>query len=390
MEKLYYERPYVKNFEARVLECRPGKEGVYEIILDRTAFYPEGGGQPADRGSLGEAQVLDVKERGEEILHITDRPLEAGSSIEGAVDWSRRLNHMQNHSGEHILSGIVHKHYGLDNVGFHMGKDEVTVDFNGTLTMEQIEAAEEEANEIIWRNVPILESFPSKEELSAMDYRSKKELSGQVRIIEIPGTDVCACCGTHVANTGEIGMLKVTGMTRYKGGVRVSMLCGIAAFEDYRAKQRSVTGISVLLSAKPRGILEAVEKLKAEGAAKEERISGLYEELLERRAGEYEKSSSPLAVLEDGLGPVQLRQLCTRLYEEEKGSIVLVCSGEEGLYQYALGSAHKDMKAFCRTLNERLEGRGGGSPLMAQGTFRASWSQIQKAFEEEAGRQEWN
>lgn len=386
MEKLYYEKPYVKNFKAQVLECRPGEGETYEIILDRTAFYPEGGGQPSDRGTLNDAQVLDVKERGEEIIHTTDRPLQAGSFADGVLDWNRRLNHMQNHSGEHILSGIIHKHYGLDNVGFHMGRDEVTVDFNGILTQEQIEAAEAEANEVIFSNVPVLESIPTREELSLIDYRSKKELSGPVRIVEIPGADICACCGTHVTNTGEIGILKVTGMVRYKGGVRVSMLCGMAALEDYKAKQRAVTGISVLLSAKPQEILEAVEKLKAEGVAKEERISRLYEELLERRAAEYEKSDAPLAVLEAGLGPVQLRQLCTRLYEEEKGSAVLVCSGSEGLYQYALGSAGKDMKALCRKLNERLEGRGGGSPLMAQGTFRASWNQIKEAFEDEAGR----
>lgn len=175
------------------------------MFLDRTAFYPEGGGQPADTGSLGEAAVLDVREKPEGIVHITDKPLKAGSRVNGIIDWERRFCHMQNHSGEHILSGIVHKHYGLDNVGFHMGKDEVTVDFNGILTMEQIEAVETEVNELIWQDIPVLESYPSKEELSLMDYRSKKELSGQVRLIEFPGGDVCACCGTHVITAGEIG-----------------------------------------------------------------------------------------------------------------------------------------------------------------------------------------
>lgn len=384
MEKLYYDRPYVKTFEAVVIDCRPGKDCFFEVFLDRTAFYPEGGGQPADTGSLGEAAVLDVREKPEGIVHITDKPLKAGSRVNGIIDWERRFCHMQNHSGEHILSGIVHKHYGLDNVGFHMGKDEVTVDFNGILTMEQIEAVETEVNELIWQDIPVLESYPSKEELSLMDYRSKKELSGQVRLIEFPGGDVCACCGTHVITAGEIGFLKVTGMIHYKGGVRVTMLCGRMALEDYRKKQKAVSGISVLLSAKPDHLLEAVDRLKEEGQKKDGRIGQLSKELLERKAGDYPELDAPLLVFERDLSPVQLRQFCTMLYEGKKGSVVLACSGDEGVFQYALGSGQKDMRALSKTLNGRLNGRGGGSSLMAQGTFQALQENIRQAFEEES------
>jgi alanyl-tRNA synthetase len=283
MKKLYYERPYVKSFEAKVLECRPGKDGMFLIILDQTAFYPEGGGQPSDRGTLGEVSVLDVREKSEEILHLTDKPLKEGSVVTGVIDWDRRFIHMQNHTGEHLLSGIVHKHYGFENVGFHMGKDEVTVDFDGVLTKEQLEKAEAEANDKIWQNVPVLESFPSKEELSNMDYRSKKELTGQVRIVEIPGGDICACCGTHVMKTGEIGILKVTGMKKYKGGVRVSMLCGKMAFMDYKKKQTSVSGISTLLSVKEAQVLDGVTKLKAEGVKKDGMLNQIVKELLVRK-----------------------------------------------------------------------------------------------------------
>lgn len=384
MEKLYYHRPYVKIFEATVTGCRQGKSGTFEVLLDRTAFYPEGGGQPADMGKLEEAAVLDVREKPEGILHMTDRPLPVGSTVTGTIDWERRFCHMQNHSGEHLLSGIVHKNYGLDNVGFHMGKDEVTVDFNGSLTQEQIEAAETEVNELIWQNVPVLESYPSKEELSSMNYRSKKELTGQVRIIEIPGGDVCACCGTHVMTAGEIGLLKVTGMIHYKGGVRVSMLCGRMALIDYRRKQKSVSGISVQLSAKADNVLEAVDKLKEDGFKKDERISRLSKELLERKAEDYPESGSPLLVFENGLDPVQLRQFCTMLYEEKKGSMVLVCSGADNRFQYAMGSSSKDMRVFSKALNGKLNGRGGGSTLLVQGTFQAFSEEIRKAFAEES------
>lgn len=387
MEKLYYDRPYVKIFEAKVTACQSLKEGFYEIILDKTAFYPEGGGQPADKGILGEAAVLDVRENTDGIIHVTDKPLKAGSVVKGMLDWERRFCHMQNHSGEHLISGIVHKQYGLDNVGFHMGKDEVTVDFNGILTEEQMEDAETKVNEIIWNNIPIMEYYPSKEELSNLDYRSKKELTGQVRIIEIPGGDVCACCGTHVMSTGEIGILKVTGMKKYKGGVRVSMVCGKMALTDYRNKQKSVSGISTLLSVKINHVLEGVEKLKQDGKKKEEKITKLWKELLERRVGDYSVTDSPLIVFENGLTSAQqLRQFCTRLYEGNRGGIVLVCSGEENMFQYAIGSRTEDMRVLSRSLNEKLNGRGGGNSLMAQGTFQAFSKDIQRAFEEETGR----
>lgn len=382
MEKLYYERPYVKEFEATVLSCRQGKEGSYEVLLDRTGFYPEGGGQPSDTGSLKDAAVSDVRERAGEIVHITDRPLRPGSRVKGVIDWEKRFILMQNHSGEHILSGIIHRRYGLDNVGFHMGKEEVTIDFNGVLTREQIAAAETEANELIYKNLPVKEDFPSKEELKALDYRSKKELTGKVRIIEIPGGDVCACCGTHVMHTGEIGLIKVTGMIHYKGGVRLYMLCGKPALADYGKRQKSIAQISGLLSVKPDKAYEAVEKLKAENAQKDGKIVQLYRELLKGRCEAYPEKNSPLAVFSNDLAPIWVRQYCTMLYEEKKGNVVLVCSGDGNTYQYALGSSVEDMRRLSKSLNTRLNGRGGGSVLLAQGSFQASEEEIRRAFEE--------
>lgn len=380
MEKLYYKRPYVKTFEAVITGCRPKKAGTFEVLLDRTGFYPEGGGQPADQGRLGEAKVLAVHERDGEVIHETDGPLKIGDTVTGCIDWERRFNNMQNHSGEHLFSGLVHKRYGYDNVGFHMGKEEVTVDFNGILTMDQLETIETEVNRMITEDLPVLEQYPSAEELAVLEYRSKKELTGQVRIIKIPEGDICACCGTHVTTTGEIGIFKVTGMIHYKGGIRVSMLCGGKALEDYRKKQKMVSDLSVMLSAKPEKITESVEKLKNENGLKDARLNQLYQELFAVKAAQFERREKPLAVFEPNLAPIQLRQYCTLLYETGKGSVVLVCSGEEGSYQYALGSAGEDMRTLCKEMNGRLNGRGGGSALMAQGTFFATREAILNAF----------
>ena len=231
MNKLYYDSAYIKEFEAQVLSCQEGKKG-WEITLSATAFYPEGGGQPADTGLLGNVRVTDVHEKDGQVVHYTDGPLPVGEMVRGVIDWDRRFQHMQEHSGEHLVSGLIHQRFGYDNVGFHMGTDEVTIDFNGVLEWGDLMAIEEKANGMIWENLEISAVYPEKDELDAMEYRSKKELTGAVRIVSIPGGDVCACCGTHVERTGEIGLVKFLSMIHYKGGVRISLLCGKRAGED--------------------------------------------------------------------------------------------------------------------------------------------------------------
>ena len=194
MNKLYYDSAYIKEFEAQVLSCQEGKKG-WEITLSATAFYPEGGGQPADTGLLGNVRVTDVHEKDGQVVHYTDGPLPVGEMVRGVIDWDRRFQHMQEHSGEHLVSGLIHQRFGYDNVGFHMGTDEVTIDFNGVLEWGDLMAIEEKANGMIWENLEISAVYPEKDELDAMEYRSKKELTGAVRIVSIPGGDVCACCG---------------------------------------------------------------------------------------------------------------------------------------------------------------------------------------------------
>lgn len=388
MEKLYYEDTYRRTWKAQVLACKPGKKGLFEVMLDETACYPEGGGQPSDTGILGGVKVLEVHEKDGHVVHYVDGPLEVGAVVEGTIDWERRYDNMQHHSGEHLFSGLVHRHFGYDNVGFHMGQDEVTIDFNGPLTPEQVWELEREANGLIYANVPVQITYPTSEELKKLDYRSKKELTGQVRIVEIPGGDVCACCGTHVRTTGEIGIIKITGLMNYKGGVRMSLLCGGRALKDYDKKQKLVTRISNLLSAKPETIADAVEKLKTDSGAKDGKLSQLYQKLLQFKVRVLPDSSQPLLVMEEELTPVQLRQYCTMLYEQGKGSIVLVCSEEQGVWKYAIGSAVQDVRPVSRKLNGMLHGRGGGSSLMAQGTFQAAKEEIEAVWAAGAWREQ--
>lgn len=383
MEKLYYRLPYVQAFEAQVLSCAEGKKG-FEIILDRTGFYPEGGGQPSDTGMLGTARVREVHEKGEAVVHYTDQPLNPGTAVKGVIDWEERFSNMQQHSGEHIVSGLIHTHYGYDNVGFHMGHDEMTIDLNGVLDWAQLMEIEREANEIVYRNLPVCVTYPSPEELKTLEYRSKKELTGQVRIVEVPAADRCACCGTHVERTGEIGAIKFLSMIHYKGGVRISMLCGRKAMEDYDVKTDQTAALSNLLSAKPSAILEAAHRLKDENSKKEAQISRLTRELFQLKTAQFEDGQPLLLVFEPELSPVQVRQFCDLLLEKKKAAVAAVFSGtEEEGYSYCAGSRSVDMKTAGKELNKKLAGRGGGSPQMIQGTFRAGREEIESVFKDE-------
>ena len=229
-EKLYYNDPFCKTFTATILSCTREKSG-YAVTLDRTAFYPEGGGQPADHGVLGGASVTDTREKDGEILHFCDRPLPVGEAVEGEIDWSRRFDFMQQHSGEHIVSGILCGKFHCDNVGFHIGHDLVTIDFNARLTPEDVLEVERLANRYVWEDHPIDISFPSPDQLEALDYRSKKALTGQVRIVAWPGADCCACCGTHVRSSGQVGMIKLVSCQNFREGVRIELAAGGRALD---------------------------------------------------------------------------------------------------------------------------------------------------------------
>lgn len=376
MKKLYYDSPYIREFEAVVLSCEKGKKG-YEIVLDQTAFYPEGGGQPTDVGTINDVHVLEVHEKEGTVIHYLDAPLTIGDSVTGKIDWERRFIHMQEHSGEHLVSGLIHERFGYDNVGFHMGSDEVTIDFNGLIEWDELMEIERRANDIIWENREIYADFPSKEELAALDYRSKKELTGDVRIVKIPGGDVCACCGTHVKYTGEIGLVKFLSMIHYKGGVRITLLCGKRAVDDYEKKREETQKISMLLSAKPNEISLAVEKMKGELSRLQEKLSECYRGMIEEKVSKLNAGNEIVYVIEKDFAAQHLRLMANRILEEKKAKTILALSEHKpGEYLYILASREDDMRSLSKELNGELSGRGGGSSQMAQGTFFAREEEI--------------
>ena len=367
-EKLFYQDSHMRNFRAVVESCE--KEGEeYEAVLNRTAFFPEGGGQYADTGVIDKVPVVDVKEREGVIFHRVKCPLAVGKQVEGFIDWEERFSKMQQHSGEHIVSGLVHSHFGYDNVGFHMGRDAITMDFNGILTKAQLKEIEKEANEAVVKNLEIQVLYPSKEELSQIAYRSKIEIEGQVRIVVVPGYDTCACCAPHVKRTGEIGLIKLTGLQNYKGGVRVSMLCGFRALADYEEKAESVKRLSVMLSAKENEVAEEVQRLKEELTAQKGKLARLEGKLLEQKVGELEKNQKLVVLFESDLAGNAPRELVNRILCKGTEIAAVFAGTPADGYRYVVGSKTLDVRPFAKRLNERFQGRGGGKPEMVQGSI---------------------
>ena len=378
-KRLYDENSYIREFDARVLSCEEGKNG-YEVVLDESAFFPEGGGQPADQGFLEDALVTDVRDKMDYVLHICSQSLEPGSLVHGRIDWERRFLHMQQHSGEHIFSGIVHRLHGYDNIGFHMGKDFVTVDFSGLLTEEEIAEAERQANTVVLANERILAEYPCARELETLEYRSKKEIDGAVRIVTVPGADVCACCGTHVKRTGEIGPIKVTSSEHYKTGIRLTLEIGWRALEDYEKKHRNVKAISALLSVKPEETAAAVQKQQELMQELRLQNNGLKQRLFEMMVKEIPEGQEKTVIFEDGLNAVEIRKLADML--SERTGLAAVFSGSDGEgYKYVVCSRQKDAAALGKDLNRELNGRGGGKNPMIQGSVQAEKAQIREFFE---------
>ena len=380
MNELFYRDEYAREFDAEVISCQKGKKG-YEVVLSDTAFYPEGGGQPADRGTLEQVNVLDVKRRNGEILHITDAPLEPGMTVHGVLDWERRFDHMQQHSGEHILSGLVHAQFGYDNVGFHMNDEVVTVDFNGPITWEEAMELEDKVNAYIWTDAESRELYPSEEELKAMDYRSKIELKGKVRLVEYPGADLCAFCGTHVAHTGEIGLMKILSVSRHKDGVRMEMLFGGRAMKDYDRKHLLNTEFSCRLSAKPYETGEALQRVLDEMNAMKFRMQAMNERYYAMRATSIPVGEPVIFFNEPGMSMVEIRKFCDYLISKGKVKTAMIISPKDKeSVNYVMGSADLNMRDVGKLLNEELHGRGGGRPEMVQGSFQAEADAVEQAF----------
>ena len=376
-QKLYYADSHLREFTATVIGCEEVKGG-YAVTLDATAFYPTGGGQNCDLGVLGLAHVLDVKEQGEDIIHLCDAPLEVGGAVTGVIDWDRRFDHMQQHSGEHIVSGLVHGKYGYHNVGFHMGEQLVTIDFDGPLTWEQLQQIENETNAIIWENRPVKVWYPSREELPNVRYRSKKALPWPVRIVEFPGADVCACCGTQVKYTGEIGMVKFVSCVKFKEGVRIEMASGKRALGLFQQVFEQNRQVSQTFSAKILETGAAAQKFNDMLTQEKYRAVGLQKRVFGAIAADYAGKTRALH-FEEGLQPGQVRELADAVAEKAETAIVLSGSDEAG-YAICIISKTADTRELGKAVNTALNGRGGGKPGAFQGSLKATRAQIEAFF----------
>ncbi len=387
-DRLYYQDCYQTTFTATVIRCR-AENDVFFVELDQTAFYPEGGGQPADTGFLGEARVIDVHDVHGVVIHTTTTSLREGEVVTGRINWDRRFTLMQQHSGEHILSGLINRLFGHQNVGFHIGVEDMTIDFSGELNDEALEKIENLANQAVFENRPIQVCYPTADERQQLDYRSKIELGDDVRVVVVPEADQCACCGLHVARTGEIGLIKILSRQKYKGGIRLSVVCGHRALVDYSRKNKQINTLSTMLSRKPDDILAGVDLLQMTLSSLKAEYALLKSQLLEQKVealtqsigpSAEEKSRGRLCLFEDNLTPDDLRSLCMRLVERT-GMVIAIFSGSDhDRFRYAVASRTEDMKKFGKKMNEALDGRGGGTPRLIQGTVSATREDIRIWF----------
>jgi len=380
--KIFYEDQRIHEFEASVVSCVPADDCLFNIVLDATAFYPLGGGQPADVGyisSNGEGSnkinISDVREDSGIIFHLTDAPLPVGTHVSGHIDWNQRFSLMQQHTGEHIVSGLALKLYGYENVGFHMGDWFTTMDLNGEIDNEGLREIERLANKAVYENARVYSCFPSPEELSHMSYRSKKPICCDVRIVTVEGYDLCACCGLHCASTGEIGIIKLVHAHKYKSGMRLYMLCGLRAAEDYYRKNSDIYMLSRLFSAKPEEAAEAAMLCHEENVELKRQITAYRFDMLKLKA-DSAPPGSVVYMFEDGLSHDELRRLCVMLCE--KASVAAVFSGEDGAYRYALSCTGTDARVYSARMNAVLNGRGGGQKNLAQGTLNISRDVIEE------------
>ncbi|NLL77529.1 MAG: alanyl-tRNA editing protein [Clostridiales bacterium] len=383
--KLYDIDAYQTDFTAVVVFCRPvssdsreqqPSEPLYEVILDQTLFFPEEGGQNSDTGTLNGSIVSHVQIKNGIITHITNAPFASGETVTGEIEWETRYSNMQQHSGEHIMSGLIHSHFGYDNVGFHLGSQSVTLDFNGFLDKEQLHMIESLANEAIYRNIEVIAEYPSEKELLKLNYRSKIELNEPVRIVTFPGYDVCACCAPHVRRTGEIGIIKIVDAIRHRGGVRISILCGRRALEDFRMKQEQVYAVSALLSSKPELIAAATERMKEDIFSLKGQIMELQEALIGLKVSQIADGTHNLCLFEEAMEAPVHRKYVNMLVEKCSGVCGVFVGNEQNSYRYIIASKYEDVRTVNERLKHDLHAKGGGCKEMVQGSLTGYQSDI--------------
>ncbi len=415
-QRLFDTDSHLFTFAATVLACEPGEGNTLLVILDATAFFPEGGGQYADPGTLGGCPVLDVRETGGVIVHTVklekaapeetlsediagtdvrpeDTAVEAaavftpGATVEGRLDAATRMVRMQNHSAEHILSGIIHRRYGLSNVGFHLGDGDVTLDFDGVLTRAQLDEVEDEANAVIRACLPIRASYPAPDELATLSYRAKLDLTENVRIVEIGDGDApvdrCACCAPHVSNTGEIGLVKMLDVRHYKGGIRIHMLAGAWALADYRRRYTDTATIAAALSVKQEEVAAGFDRLLAEIEDRKRSVSALRAKVQELTVAAIPVTDGSVCYFEEDLDANEMRHLLNRL-KQKCGRLCGVFVGNDASgYRFVIGrgDASVDLKLHAKDMSTALLASGGGSSEMQQGRSQATRAVIEAYFE---------
>ena len=379
--KLYYEDCHLSRFRAMVTGCEKCEKG-YEILLDATAFYPEGGGQACDLGSLGSVSVLDVRERGEAVVHLCDAPLEIGTEVEGVIDYDRRFDLMQQHTGEHIVSGIIHRRYGFHNVGFHMGSEMIEIDFDGMVPAGDLPAIEQEANSALWQNLEVTCWYPTEEELPHVVYRSKRALPWPVRIVQVPGFDSCACCGTHVAKTGEVGLVKLFSVVPLRGGCRIEMSCGRRALMLLNRAFEQNRQVSQAFSAVWSETGDAAKRMNEALSAEKYRAAQLQKRIFATIAEGYENSRNVLH-FEPALESVEIRMLADAIGQVCHGRAAVFSGTEEEGYAFAMVDHSTDLRAFGKEMTAALHGRGGGKPNFQQGRVSATRQEIENFFKKQ-------
>ena len=377
-KQLYYVNSHTSRFSAQVLSCEETDKG-FAIILDQTAFYPEGGGQAADTGMLGSARVLDVREQNEAIVHFCDSALPVDTCVEGVIDYDLRFDRMQQHSGEHIVSGLINARYGYHNTGFHMGTESTTIDFDGVIPAEDLPMIELQANEAVWKNLTVNCWIPSPEELPQVTYRTKRALPWPVRIVQVPSYDSCACCGTHVVCTGEIGLIKLLSAIPFRGGTRMEMACGKRALAILNSAYDQNRQVSQAFSAKMQETGEAARKMNDLLAAQKYRISGLEKQIFAGIAAGYAGSGNVLH-FEADLDGTGVRELADAIAEICGGTVSVFSGNEESGYAFCLISRTDDLRQLGRDMTKTLNGRGGGKPNCQQGRVQAGRSAIEAFF----------
>ena len=377
--KLYYEDSHLSRFTSAVLSCAKAADG-WEVTLSATAFYPEGGGQAGDSGTLNGVRVRSTREREGAVIHLCEAPLEAGATVTGVIDYDLRFARMQQHSGEHIVSGILHRRYGVNNTGFHMGAARTVIDFDGVIPSEALPDIEQEANRAVWQNILLHIWCPSPEELPAVPYRSKKALPWPVRIVEIPGFDTCACCGTHVTATGEIGLIKLYSSVPFRGGSRIEMACGSQALDYLNQVLLESTKAGHLFSVPAEQVGCAAESFSAQLAAQKYRVVELQRKLFRLTAKEYAGQGSVLH-FEPGLDSTGIRELTDCITQQCGGTAAVFSGTDSEGYGYCLANAGEDLHLLGKAMTAALHGRGGGKPGFQQGRVAATEAEIRAFFQ---------